>query len=163
MKRFEILWSSLLFTVLIIGLSASLTIFVSEWFTILMVVCVICTAKLMSSVFLEAQLLHGVQKYKLIVTLHRLGYMFLLVAFGCVLYIAKDSADQHIISTAIGIGCFCNYILSHALRNLLWFTSQINKNVKNCANKGYKTSYKLAEKSSLVFHKFCFIVVMYQL
>ena len=119
MKRFSFLWSSLLLVILIVGYCASITIFVSEWFIILTLVFVICSVKLMSSVFLEAQLLKKNQKHELVNSLHRWGYLFLLTAFGCVLYIAKNPADQHIISTTIGIGCFCNYILSHSLRNML--------------------------------------------
>ena len=119
MKKFGFLWSTLLLMVLIVGYCAALTIFISEWFIILAVVCIAFSVKLMSLAFLEAQLLKRRQKYELMITLHKFGYLFLLIAFGCVLFIAKNPAEHHIISTTIGIGCFCNYILSHALRNLL--------------------------------------------
>ena len=150
MKTFAYLWSSLLLMMLIVGYCAALTIFISEWFIILTLVCVICSVKLMSSAFLEAQLLKKRQKHELTISLHRFGYLFLLIAFGCVLYIAKNPAEQQIISTAIGIGCFCNYILSHSLRNVLGSWVQTLRGIESmCEFTKYVN--KLAEIPSLVF------------
>ena len=160
MKKFGFLWGTLLLIVLIVAYCTTLTIFISEWFIILAVVCVAFSVKLMSLSFLEAQLLQRRQKYELMVTLHKFGYLFLLITFGCVLFIAKNPAEHHIISTTIGIGCFCNYILSHALRNILgsWWQTKHKKTLPI-----YGIFNELAEKSSLVFHNFYFIVIMLQL
>lgn len=160
MKKFGFLWGTLLLIVLIVGYCAALTIFVSEWFIILAVVCVAFSVKLMSLSFLEAQLLQRRQKYELMVTLHKFGYLFLLIAFGCVLFIAKNPAEHHIISTAIGIGCFCNYILSHALRNILgsWWQTKRKKTLPV-----YGTFDRLAEVPSLVFRNNYLRCVMLQL
>ena len=119
MKKFSFFWSSLLLMVLIVGYFVALTIYISEWFGIPAVVCALLSVKLISSAFLEAQLLKKKEKYELMVALHKFGYLFLLIAFGCALVIAKDPTDPHTISATIGIGCFCMYVLSHLLRNQL--------------------------------------------
>lgn len=121
MKKFKILWCLLLLMVLITVFCVTIAIYNSGAFCVLGVICAFCCFKLMSSAFLGAQLLHDIQKHRLVITLHRLGHVFLLVTIACVLYIANDPANQHIISKSIGIGCLCNCILSFALRNLLWF------------------------------------------
>lgn len=128
MKKFAFLWSSLLLMVLIVGYCIAITRFVSEWFIILTIVCAFCSARLISLTFLEAQLLKRQEKYELVPKLHRLGYLFLLVTFGCILFIANDPAKPHVISLAMGIGCFFNYILSHLLRNMLgsWVADKCN-------------------------------------
>lgn len=119
MEKFYFFWSSLLFMVMVTGYCASITIFISWCFIVLTIVCVVCSVKLISSAFKEAQLLKKTQKHDLTIKLHKSAYLFFLVTFCCLLIITKDSNHQNIASTAIGLGCICNCVLSLSLRNLL--------------------------------------------
>ena len=122
MKKFSFLWSALLLMVFITTYCATKSTYVSGWLIVLTLILAAVslwgTVMLMRLAFLEVQSLNEKQKYDLTIALHKFGYLFLLIAFGCVLFIAKHPADHHI-SSAIGIGCLCNFILSIALRNLL--------------------------------------------
>lgn len=147
MKNFNFLWSSLLLVVTTGCIFTSLTMFVSVWFILGALLCLTTFHRLVIHVGTQAKMLSHQQRYKLVPILNRHGFTFLLIAIGCACYITKHPMEQNIISTSLGIACFCNFILSHALRNFLgsWLINNVNKFYSLCS----PTSGKL----SLVFLK----------
>ena len=119
MKNFNFLWSSLLLVVTTGCMFTSLAMFVSVWFVLGALLCLMAFHQLVIYVGTQARMLNHQQKYKLIPRLNQHGFTFLLVSIGCACYVAKHPMEQNIISTSLGIACFCNFALSHALRNFL--------------------------------------------
>jgi len=119
MKRFIFLWGTLLLVVLACTYCASLAVFVSHWFWLLAIATFIPMSKLIKTIGFEARALTKTQRKDLSDALYRHGYLFILVAIACGYFISRKPHEEWAFLTALGIGGFCLYALSFALRNYL--------------------------------------------
>ena len=119
MKNFAIVWSSLLLVIIVGCYFVSLAIFTTPWFAIGALISLLGFFKLVSLVGIYAKALKPLQRHELVCFLHRHGLIFLLISIACASYVMMHSLETNIISTALGIACFCIFTLSHALRNFL--------------------------------------------
>ena len=119
MRRFIILWGTLLLVVLACTYCVSLAVFVSYWFWLLAIATFIPMSRLIKTIGFEVRGLTKTQRKDLSDTLYHHGYLFISIAIVSGYFISRKPHEEWVFLTALGIGGFCLFALSLALRNYI--------------------------------------------
>ena len=119
MKKFTLLWSSLLLSVIVLSYTISTSIFLSVWFLVLVIPCFFVIVKLIREIGIQAKILTQAQKNHLSSSVYCQGYTSLFISICCASFIMRHHNEQCLYATTFGIALFCFFGLCLALRDYL--------------------------------------------